>query len=152
MRVFISYSFQDEELHLLSLLINKLQEQGHQIRTTDFLFENNQYYMNNSDLFIGIITNHSSDISSVLGDWEYSKGLNKKSILLIEDGVQINDPSISFIRFNRNNPEIAINQLIGKKPTPPVKKNTDLEDFLTIGGIIVGVAALISLLSGSNKK
>lgn len=152
MRVFISYSFQDGELYLLSLLVDKLQKQGHQIRTTDFLLENNKFHVNSSDLFIGIITNYSDDITNVLDDWEYAKKLNKKTILLIEEGVQVNDSSISFIRFNRRNPEIAINHLLGNKPNAPAKKNSNLEEGLLIGGIIVGVAALISLLSGTNKK
>ncbi len=152
MRVFISYSFQDEELYLLSLLIDKLQGQGHQIRTTDFILENNRFHLNSSDLFIGIVTNFSDDISNVLDDWDYAKKLNKKTILLIEEGVQVNDKSISFIRFNRNKPELAINQLLGVKPNVPAKKSSDLEDGLIIGGIIVGIAALISLLAGTDKK
>lgn len=152
MRVFISYSFQDEELYLLSLLIDKLQGQGHQIRTTDFILDNNRFHLNSSDLFIGIVTNYSDDISNVLDDWDYAKKLNKKTILLIEEGVQVNDKSISFIRFNRNKPELAINQLLGVKPNVPAKKSSDLEDGLIIGGIIVGIAALISLLAGTDKK
>ena len=152
MRVFISYSFQDEELYLLSILIDKLQGQGHQIRTTDFILENNRFHLNSSDLFIGIVTNFSDDISNVLDDWDYAKKLNKKTILLIEEGVQVNDKSISFIRFNRNKPELAINQLLGVKPNVPAKKSSDLEDGLIIGGIIVGIAALISLLAGTDKK
>lgn len=152
MRVFISYSFQDEELYLLSLLIDKLQGQGHQIRTTDFILENNRFHLNSSDLFIGIVTNYSDDISDVLNDWDYAKKMNKKTLLLIEEGVQVNDQSISFIRFNRNKPEGAINQLLGVKPNVPAKKNSDLEDGLIIGGIIVGIAALISLLAGTGKK
>lgn len=152
MRVFISYSFQDEELYLLSLLIDKLQGQGHQIRTTDFILENNRFHLNSSDLFIGIVTNYSDDISDVLNDWDYAKKMNKKTILLIEEGVQVNDKSISFIRFNRNKPEGAINQLLGVKPNVPAKKSSDLEDGLIIGGIIVGIAALISLLAGTGKK
>jgi hypothetical protein len=152
MRVFISYSFQDEELYLLSLLIDKLQVQGHQIRTTDFILENNRFHLNSSDLFIGIVTNYSDDISDVLDDWDYAKKLNKKTILLIEEGVHVNDKSISFIRFNRNKPEGAINQLLGVKPNVPAKKKSDLEDGLIIGGIIVGIAALISLLAGTDKK
>lgn len=152
MRVFISYSFQDEELYLLSLLIDKLQKQGHQIKTTDFLLQNNVYHLNYTDLFIGIITMHSDEVESVLSLWEQAKQLQKKSILLVEDGVYVNDSSISFIPFNRHNPEKAINKLLGEKPITLVKKNSDLEDGLIIGGIIVGVAALISLLAGGNKK
>jgi hypothetical protein len=151
MRVFISYSFQDEELYLLSLLIDKLHKQGHQVRTTDFLIENNRFYLNKSDLFIGIITVHSDEIQSVLSDCKHAKQLQKKSILLVEKGVYVNQPSMSIIRFDRNNPVKVINQMLGIKPKTQIKKNSVLEDGLVIGGIIVGVAALISLLSEPNK-
>jgi hypothetical protein len=152
MRVFISYSFQDEELYLLSLLIDKLQKQGHQVRTTDFLIENNRFYLNNSDLFIGIITVHSDDIQSVLSDCKHAKQLHKKSILLVEKGVYVNEPSMNIIRFDRKNPAQVINKLLGIKPKKQLKRNSILEDGIVIGGIIVGVAALISLLSEQNKQ
>lgn len=152
MRVFVSYSFVDYELHMITLLLEKLRQHGHIVETAGFC-ENNNYNISKSDIFIGLITNQSESVNRVLDEWEYAKQLNKKSILLIEEGVQVKDPSISFIRFNRKKPEIAINQLIGKKQTPTIKKkNTDVEDLLAIGGIIVGVAALISLLAGGSKK
>lgn len=152
MRVFVSYSFVDSELHMITLLLEKLRQSGHVVETADF-WDNNNFNISKSDIFIGLITNQSESVNKVLDEWEYAKHLNKKSILLIEEGVQVNDTTISFIRFNRKNPELAINQLIGKKQAPSIKKkSTDVEDFLTIGGIIVGVAALISLLAGTNKK
>jgi len=153
MRVFISYSFHDEELYLLSLLINKFKEQGHYIDTSDYLFENNKYNINRSDLFVGLITNHSESINKVIEEWNIAKSVKKKSILLIEEGIQVSDKTINYIRFNRFHPEKAIQELLAKKQHQTVKKkNTDVEDILIFSGIVVGVAALISLLAGGNKK
>ena len=153
MRVFISYSFHDEELYLLSLLINKFKEQGHNIDTSDYLFENNKYNINRSDLFVGLIINHSESINKVIEEWNIAKGVKKKSILLIEEGIQVSDKTINYIRFNRFHPEKAIQELLAKNQHQTVKKkNTDVEDILIFSGIVVGVAALISLLAGGNKK
>jgi hypothetical protein len=153
MRVFISYSFHDEELYLLSLLINKFKEQGHNIDTSDYLFENNKYNINRTDLFVGLITNHSESINKVIEEWNIAKGVKKKSILLIEEGIQVSDKTINYIRFNRFHPEKAIQELLAKNQHQTVKKkNTDVEDILIFSGIVAGVAALISLLAGGNKK
>lgn len=152
MRVYISYSFQDEELYLLSLLINKLQQQGHIIETSDYLFENNKFNISISDLFIGLITD-SHEYSQVINEWQQAQSLKKRTILLIEEGIPVSDKSINYIRFNRFQPEKAINELMIKNQNQPVKKkNNDVEDFLMLGGIVVGIAALISLLAGGNKK
>lgn len=152
MRVYISYSFQNEELYLLSLLINKLQQQGHIIESSDYLFENNRFNISNSELFIGLITD-SHDYSQVIEEWNHAQKLKKRTILLIEEGITVSDKSINYIRFNRFQPENAINELMKKNQNQPVKKKTnDIEDVLMLGGIVVGIAALISLLAGGNKK
>ena len=46
-------------------------------------------------------------------------------ILIIEDGVKIDNPiGLNFVRFNRNNPTPAINQLFNiNKPAPKTKSN-----------------------------
>lgn len=157
MRVFVSYSLVDGELHLITLLLEKLRQNGHIVETSDFFSENQSQIDNfnifNSEMFIGIVTIESKSYSKVIQNWREAKRNNVNSILLIEEGVTVNDSSIQHIRFQRYYPEKAIQELFRTNQNQPVqKKSNDVEDVLLLGGIIVGVAALISLLSGSNKK
>ena len=102
MRVFVSYSFIDKELYLLTLLVSKLREKGNIVHLSDnnYLVEN---YINNSDFFVGLITNHSLSINNVFKEWEIAERFRKQRVLLIEEGVQVNTKNIKFIRFNRKN-------------------------------------------------
>lgn len=151
MKVFVSYSFIDSELHLLTLLFEKLRQNGHFVESSDYY--NNDYKIFNSDLFLGIITDNSDSINEVVHEWEIAKKNQIKSILLVEEGVQIDDKLIKFIRFNRNNPEPSINKLFStKQKILNRKKNDDVGDVLVGAGILVGIAALIALLAGGGKK
>ena len=153
MKVFVSYSIIDRELHLITLLVSKLRESNYIV----FLSDHNSYTQDRlvpeSEIFIGIITNHSDSINAVFAEYNYAKSLGIKTILLIENGIQINDNQLEYILFERTKPESAINQLFGIQ-NPPAKqaKKDDWSDMLAAGVIIAGLAALISLLSGGNKK
>lgn len=161
MKAFVSYSFRDSELYIITLLFEQLRKSGYNVEASSN-GNNPAYYSNlsieNSDVFIGIITNHSDSVDHVIAEWRIAKAKGIKDVLLIEEGVKVEDPSsISFIRFNRNSPNGAINKLfnINTAAAPQKKissKSSGLEDVLVAGGIIVGLAALISLLSGENKK
>ena len=160
MKVFVSYSFQDSELYVITLLFEQLRKNGFNVDSSDFsnygLYNN--YKISESDFFIGIITNNSETINEVIQQWQVAANLNKQTILLIEDNVHIQDVNaIKFIRFNRYNPQTAISQLFSIPArslpaiTPSSKVNKEVENAVAAGLIIVGLAALISILSGSNK-
>ncbi len=151
MRVFVSYSFIDKELYLLTLLVTKLREKGNTVQLSDnnYLSEN---YINNSELFVGLITNHSDSINNVFNEWQIAEKLGKQRILLIEEGVNVYRNDIEFIRFNRNNPQLAIQQLFKENETKTSNKPTVLEEIVTAGAVIAGIAALLSLLSNGNDK
>src|SRR5690554_6470471 len=110
MRVFVSYSFIDKELYLLTLLVSKLREKGYIVQLSDNNYLSNNY-ISNSDFFVGLITNNSHSINNVFSEWQIAEKLCKQRILLIEEGVQVSRKDIEFIRFNRNNPQLAIQQL-----------------------------------------
>lgn len=163
MKVFVSYSFIDSELHLLTLLFEKLRQGGHYVESSNSYYHFDEdspifddYKITSSDLFIGIITNNSTSIDEVFAEYEFAHEKNVRSILLIEKGVKVNDERIKFIPFDRQNPQTAIKQLFnqGKKnrQVSSKKKSDDLTDVLVGAGIIVGVAALIALLAGGGKK
>lgn len=159
MKAFVSYSFQDSELYIITLLFEQLRKYGYTVDTTTYNYSNlnisNSLNIQNSDIFIGIITNNSSSIDHVINEWEIAKKNSINNILIIEDGINVQNPTdFNFIRFNRQNPTPAINKLfnINTSVSQPAKKtNSGVEDALVAGGIIVGVAALIALLAGGKK-
>lgn len=151
MKVFVSYSFVDSELHLLTLLFEKLRQDGHTVESSDYyLTDEDEYKIRSSELFLGIITNNSDSINEVVQEWEIAKSNNVRSILIIEEGVKVEDDSIEHIRFNRSNSKPAIDSLFGTNK--PNKKQDDYSDALLGAGILVGIAALIALLAGGGKK
>jgi hypothetical protein len=160
MKVFVSYSFQDSELYIVALLFDQLQQKGFLVESSDYFypnqFTNNHYKIISSDYFIGIITNNTDSVTGVITEWEVAKNNNKQNILIVEDGVKVENPhALNFIRFNRSSPQIAINQVLMPGRLAPASQHPQenmLENVLAVGTIAIGLAALISLLSGKNKK
>lgn len=151
MRVFVSYSFVDKELYLLTLLVSKLREKGNFVQLSDgnYLSRN---YINNSEMFVGIVTNNSHSMNIVLNEWEIAEKLNKERILLIEEGIDVYRNDIRFIRFNRYNPKSAIDQLMKQNEQKRIKKSNTIGKVVTAGVVVAGIAALISLLSKDDEK
>lgn len=151
--VFISYSIEDRNLHLITLLLKHLRKNNFHVSvSTQWL--DSHLEIANSDVFIGIITNNSNSIDYVVAEWQIAKKNNIQNILIVEDGVKVDESGdISYIRFNRSNPQEAIDKLFKiNKPaanTPQKKKdNSDTVSDVLIGvAVVAGIAALISLLS-----
>jgi hypothetical protein len=152
MKIFVSYSFRDSELHIVSLLLEELRHKGYTVETSDQRrsFYTGDYKITNSDFFVGIITNNSESINSVIREWRMAKSRNVKNILVIEEGVGVGEiQNLQFIRFNRNSPQSAINQLLpNNRQVQPGQPAANIENLVAFGAIVVGVAALLSLLSG----
>lgn len=151
MRVYVSYSFIDKELYLLTLLVSKLREKGNvvQLSESNYLSEN---FINNSEMFVGIVTNNSDSINNVFNESLIAEKYNRQRILLIEEGVSVNRNDIEYIRFNRNNPQLAIQRLFKENEKKTENKKNIVEEIVTAGAVIAGIAALISLLAGENNK
>ena len=151
MRIFISYSFLDKELYLITLLVSKLREKGNIVQLSE---GQNTYsnYINNCDFFVGIITNNSHSINNVFNEYRIAESEGKQRILLIEEGVQVSRNNIEFIRFNRNNPDLAIKQLFKENEQQPNNGTNVIEGVLKAGVVIAGIAALISLLAGGDNN
>lgn len=151
MRVFVSYSFIDKELYLLTLLVSKLKEKGNFVQLSDSNYQS-ENYIYNTEFFVGLITNHSHSINNVFNEWQIAEKYNKNRILLIEEGVNVYRNDIKYIRFNRNNPDAAIRQLFQENDKKAEKKSTLAEEIVKAGAVIAGIAAVISLLGGENSK
>lgn len=159
MRAFISYSINDSEQYVLSILARKLKEQGFIVTSSYNLYStlvDFQIYsqLNKSSLFIGIITGDGSDINRVYDEWKIALQKNIPAILLIEDIVEVgqelqNHPNI--IRFNKAQPETSIENVrqkidASRQPNNQVgKQNTNNTTAWLLGGL--AVLALIGLLS-----
>lgn len=154
-RAFVSYSIEDRNLHLITLLLEHLRKNNYEVSVST-LWGDSDLRIANADFFIGIITTNSNSIDYVVKEWGTAQENNVPYILVVENGVMVEDTeNLSFIRFNRSNPQEAIDRLFKiNKPvanTPKKKKdNSDtLSDALIGVAVIAGIAALISLLSKS---
>lgn len=150
-RVFISYSIEDSNLHLISLLLEHLRKNNYSVSVSNQWIDSD-LKIANSDIFIGIITNKSNSIDYVVKEWQVARGKKIPDVLIVEEGVNVDESSdINFIRFNRANPQSAINKLFERNKTTAAQKkkknNDDVADVLLGVAVVAGIAALISLLS-----
>jgi hypothetical protein len=151
MKVFVSYSFRDSELYIITLLLEKLRQNGFIIESSISSASgvyHTDYRILNSNFFVVIITNNSESINAVIDEWRVAQSKGIKTVLVVEEGVQTNNtPNITFIKFNRNNPKIAIDQLLKMPEIAQQSKASAIEDIIAVGAIAVGLAALVSLLA-----
>lgn len=150
-RVFISYSIEDRNLHLITLLLEHLRKNNYSVSVSNQWIDSD-LKIANSDIFIGIITNKSNSIDYVVKEWQVARGKKIPDVLIVEEGVNVDESSdINFIRFNRTNPQAAINKLFERNKTTAAQKkkmnNDDVADVLLGVAVVAGIAALISLLS-----
>ena len=149
-RAFVSYSIEDRNLHLITLLLEHLRKNDYMISVSNHGFTN---CIINADIFIGIITQNSCNNKQVVSECQIARKNTIPFVLVVENGVKMpSDAQGMFIRFDRSNPQEAIDKLFKiKKPVPivPKKKNDDdmVRDVLIGAAVIIGIAALIRLLS-----
>jgi hypothetical protein len=149
-RAFVSYSIEDRNLFMITLLLEYLRNNNYVISVSNNDFTN---CIINADIFIGIITKNSSNNKHVVSECQIARKNNIPFVLVVENGVKMpSEAQGMFIRFDRSNPQEAIDKLFKiKKPVPtvPKKKNDDdmVRDVLIGAVVIIGLAALIRLLS-----
>lgn len=148
-RAFVSYSIEDRNLHLITLLLEYLRKNDYVVSVSN---QESNHYTINADIFIGIITKNSSNNKYVISECQIARKHNIPFVLVVENDVKMPpDAQGMFIRFDRSNPQEAIDKLFKiKKPisSGQKKKNDDIvRDVLMGTAIIAGIAALISLLS-----
>lgn len=154
--VFLSYSLNDQDEYILSLLASQLQNKGCSInQSSDFSQVLSPLTINNiksSQLVIGLVTGKSVERQRVMNEWDAALNFKIPTILIVEDIVSIdsnfNHPIIS---FSRSNPQLAVEEL--KKEINKMQNKKDKGSNVAawlIGGI--AILGLISLLSGDSKK
>ncbi|MBV7269574.1 hypothetical protein [Winogradskyella luteola] len=151
MRTFISYSINDTDQYLLTLLSSELYKKGVTItQSNDFHLEMSsltKVNINKSNLFIGIITGQGQERDRVLKEWQLANVSNVPSILMIENTVPI-DPNFKspYIIFDRNYPQNAIN-LLHQKITElkkEIDKNPNALAWILGGAALLSIFGLLS--------
>ncbi|HRE57846.1 MAG TPA: hypothetical protein PLW09_08480 [Candidatus Kapabacteria bacterium] len=160
MRAFISYSLNDAEQFVLTVLASKLKEQGFIVSTSHNLFNNTLDYntftqLSKSNLFIGLITFTGNANERVFNEWKQATYRQIPSLLLVENNVDINQgilPQQNVVVFDRHNPEPSI-ELVKSKINSS-RQNIQQKNDNTLAWLLGGIAAisLIALLSRNDEK
>jgi len=151
MRAFLSYSLNDKDHYILTLLSIELREKGFFLtQSADFDKEMSNLTKVNiqkSNLFIGLITGNGIEKDRVQKEWRVANVADIPSVLLIEDTVEIN-PEFKFpyIQFNRNNPEEAIKELTDgpNDPNKIPKKESNAWAWIAGGAALLAIIGLLS--------
>lgn len=155
MRAFISYSLNDAEQYVLTVLARRLQEQGFVVSSSYNLFASalsnevsNQ--INKSSLFIGLITATGNANNRVITEWQQALSKKIPSLLLVERTVPLkqsfqSNPNV--VLFDRHNPEPSI--ALVRDRINQSRHSTQTGNDNTVAWLLGGLAvlALIGLLS-----
>ena len=151
MRAFISYSLNDKDQYILTLLSQELRNRNFILKqSNDFHSEMTsltKININKSQLFIGLITEEGGEMDRVMKEWRLANVSNVPSILMIENTVDVSsDFNFPYIRFDRLNPEKAVDEL-NKNIAQKRKKTDDSNAWAWV----LGGAALIAIIGALSK-
>ncbi len=155
MRAFISYSINDTEQYILTLLAKKLKGQDFTV-TASYNGSQNAIDLSNinkAHLFIGIITKTGLEKKKVLSEWKYAKRNKIPSLLLIENTIALSPRlkrNAGIVIFDKHNPEPSIQLVknkLGNKQTRP-SANPGRNTAWLLGGL--AIVSLITLLSDND--
>ncbi|MFM2258593.1 MAG: hypothetical protein RLZZ424_526 [Bacteroidota bacterium] len=149
MRAFISYSINDKDQFILTLLSSELIKKGYEIsQSVDFQKEEisslTKINISKSELFIGIITGNGFEQKRIMHEWRRAQVGRVPAILLVENTVPISDKfKFAYVVFNRKKPQQAIEnlKLVLNKHEEKKQKDTKALNF------VLGSAALLLVLS-----
>ncbi len=152
----VSYSLDETEFHILTLLSRSLRERDISIIPSYGNFDNKDEFLIRSSiksaiLFIGIITNSGKRNHNVYLEWLIARNNNVFNILLVEEGFSFIDPSVrhdpSILIFNRRNPLAQIEEI--KRKIEHFKPSINNFDKQALTWLLGGAAAItiLNLLS-----
>jgi len=157
MKAFVSYSVTDNNEFILTMLSSKLREKNFIVTTSQNFYStiidyNTMSEIGTSNLFVGVITGNGTERNRVLEEWNYSIQRNVPNLLLIEDTVSVHQNfNDNYIRFNRNSPKAAIDEINRRMtPTQPAtaKNSDDIVPWILGGAALL---AIIGLLTSKDK-
>jgi hypothetical protein len=157
MNAFISYSISENEQYILTLLAQKLGENGiilvtsyNQADSVDWQAMND---VKNSALFIGVVTKTGRPAKTrrVIQEFKQANLFNKPAVMLLEENVQVPFWVSGYentIKFNRFFPHQAIDEVKRRISASQAQPNSNATAWI-LGGI--GILALLSWLSEKDK-
>ncbi len=149
MKVFISYSINDKDQFILTLLSSELVKKGFEIsQSVDFQKDEisslTKINISKSDLFIGIITGTGYEQKRIMQEWRRAQIGKVPAILLVENTVKVSDKfKFKYVSFNRKKPEQAIDVLNEEIYKYQLKKQNDTKAL----NFVLGTAALLLVLN-----
>lgn len=161
MKAYISYSLNDSERYIVTVLSVKLQEQGFRTDLSFFDYKSEINYgtksrINTSHIFIGILTNDGNRVNPVYNEFLHATDNNIPSILLIEDELLKHNLNLgshpNIVQFNRSFPEDAIELVNFNVQEAKSAQQGKLNNAVAwmLGGI--ATVAAIKLLSSPKKE
>jgi hypothetical protein len=156
MRAFVSYSINDSDQYILTLLSSEFGKKGVVLsQSSDFYTELSpvtEASIKKSQLFIGLITLAGHEKDRVILEYGVAQRNKVSSVLLVENNVTLNNTSgHDVIRFDRSNPDGAIKSINSRINQQKKKKEQDSDSLAwLIGG--AAILALVAVITGSNKK
>lgn len=154
MKAFISYSFNDEDMYLVSLLVGDLTKKGFSVNSSHnalrMVGSPAADYISSSDLFVGIVTKSGREHKAVIREWQHANKYGVPNLLLVEKGIHIAQPNNSIIEFDRTNPKAAIDKLVqirNRSVHSISKPNEGVPPALVVGVVALGIAGLLALIA-----
>ena len=158
MKSFLSYSLNDTDEYVITILAKKLQEQGFYVSAGQNLHfpdtnPESLAEISSADLFIGILTFNGHINERVYHEWQYAKEAGKSAILMVEWNVDMADELTfgqNIIRFNRQNPDRAIESI--HHYISEARQNSDETDKQDVFAWILAGMALVKLVRLLSKN
>jgi len=159
MKAFISSSLHKSESYILSQIALKINEWGFTINN---FYSDSKFAIDNSHIFIGIISEKGTEQNKVIEDWKYAKSLRIPNFLLVEDTILLTESykaSSSVIQFNRYYPQQAVEEIRNKidsfkkqaanqpviiQPNNTANNNDEVWGWILGGAAVLGIAALLA--------
>jgi len=149
MKAFISYSLNDSDQFVLTILSRRLKEEGFTIWSNYSNLDNASPQISKSNLFIGIITKSGNSNKRVFNEWKEAINMRIPSLLLVEDNVRIKSELLknnNVLQFNRIDPSEAINNVRDRIGISHQQQFKPVDKKDTVAWILGGTAALIILV------
>jgi len=153
MRAYLSYSLNDEQQYVVTVLAQVLREKGYELtvgggRGLRVLPGASRNPWIGCGLFIGVITQSGAESDRVIDEYNKAIDLSIPSLLLVDENIAKRagiQPHNGIVTFNASYPQAAMEQVRRNVQQAHIQPRSDDTGAWVLGGL--GVLALIALLS-----